>query len=212
MASYTLATLKSAIQDEIEDQGEEFEDHLESIISQAEDACIVDLDLTIFNDTGTVSTVQGTQTASMPTGFLRVKSLFYTAASTRTFLEERSYEYCIDYAPSTATQSAPLFFAHLNTTQLFFAPVPDAIYACTAFGVKRPTSLISENSGTWLSQKAGDLLFKQCLIQAEIFAKADERVPVRREEYAGELVRKHFEFKHLRNPEYELGQDAEQGA
>jgi hypothetical protein len=209
---YTYATLKSAIQDMIEDQGSTFAAFIPNMIKGAEDACIVDLDLEIFNATDTMTLSAGSQLGTLPTDMLRAKTIFYTASSTRTFLEERSYDYCIDYAPSTSAQAAPEFYAPLNTTQIFLAPIPNATYTCTVRGPKRPTSLVTTTTGTWLSQKAGDLLFKRCLIEAEKFAVADERLGMWQTDYAEELARKRMEFRHVRNAEYELPQDAPMAA
>lgn len=207
--SFTLATLKSWIQEMVEDAGTDLSGNLNDIIKRAEDQVVVDLDLEIFRANDTVSLSSGSQTANLPSGFLELKSMFYTASSSRTYLERRSYEYCIDYWPSTSSTSAPLYWAqisHATTAQIFVAPTPDAIYTCTGRGIKRPTSLVTDTSGTWLSQNCGTLLANACLVATQLFQVADERIPIWRDEYGAELQRKLFELRHLRAMDFELGQ------
>ena len=203
-SSYTLAQLKTSIKDFLEDQGTDFSGSLDDLIKLAEDKCIVDLDLDIFDATGSVTLTISTATATVPTDFIKIRSMFYTSGTTRTFMEPRTYEYCIDYWPSTTSTGTPLYWAPLTTTTLQIAPTPSATVTATARGVKRPTSLVTDTSGSWLSLYCGSLLQKACLVVAEQFNIVDERIPMWKTEYAEDLAARRIELRHLLHKDFDL--------
>ena len=165
--SFTLATLKTQIQNHAEDQGSEFADELDTLIQLGEDAIIRDLPLSIFDAQNAVSIVAGIPTASKPTDTITIRELFYSSGGTITVLLPRSYSFCLDYAPSTA-QGAPKYFAEeYSETELDLAPNPNLTVTASAVYTKRPTSLVASASGTFLSKNLGDLLLASCMIAAE---------------------------------------------
>ena len=203
-SSYTLAALKTSLKDFVEDQGTDFSGSLDDLIKLAEDKCIVDLDLDIFDTTGSVTLTQLSQTATIPTDFLKIRSMFYTSGTTRTFLEPRTYEYCVDYWADTATGGTPLYWAPYTTTTVYIAPPPSATVTATARGIKRPNSVVTDTSGSWLSLYCGSLLHKACLVVAEQFNIVDERIPMWKTEYAEDLAARRIEFRHLLHKDYDL--------
>ena len=177
-SSFTYSTLSTAIKNHCEDQGSDFNNNLNTLIKFAEDWCIRALQLEIFKTTATITVTQGTRTITKPTGYLTADTLFL-ASATIAFLERRTYEYCQDYATVIATEGTPKFFAELNETQLYIVPTPNAAAAVagiTARYLKRPDSLVTDTAGTWLSENVGDLLFHACMVAADKFNIADERV------------------------------------
>ena len=203
-SSYTLAALKTSLKDFVEDQGTDFSGSLDDLIKLAEDKCIVDLDLDIFDTTGSVTLTQLSQTATIPTDFLKIRSMFYTSGTTRTFLEPRTYEYCVDYWADTATGGTPLYWAPYTTTTVYIAPPPSATVTATARGIKRPNSVVTDTSGSWLSLYCGSLLHKACLVVTEQFNIVDERIPMWKTEYAEDLAARRIEFRHLLHKDYDL--------
>ena len=203
-SSYTLAALKTSIKDFCEDQGTEFSDSLDSLIKLAEDKVLTDLDLDIFDATDSVTLTISTATATIPTGFVKIRSMFYTSGTTRTFMEPRTYEYCIDYWPATSTDGTPLYWAPYTTTTIYIVPTPSATLTATARGIKRPTSVVTDTAGSWLSLNCGSLLLKACLVVAEQFNIADDRVTGWKIDYAEDLAARRIEFRHLLHHDYDL--------
>jgi hypothetical protein len=203
-SSYTLATLKTSIKDFVEDQGDDFDGSLDDLIKLAEDKCLTDLDLDIFDATDSVTLTISTQTASIPTSFVKIRSMFYTSGTTRTFMEQRTYEYLIDYWPSTSTTGTPLYWAPYTTTTVYVAPTPSSTLTATARGIKRPASVVTDTAGSWLSLNCGSLLLKACLVVSEQFNVSDDRVPGWKSEYAEDLAQRRIEFRHLLHRDYDL--------
>ena len=202
--SYTLAALKTSIKDFLEDQGTDFSGSLDDLIKLAEDKCITDLDLDIFDATGSVTLSTSTQTATIPTDFIKIRSMFYTSGTTRTFMEPRTYEYLVDYWPNTATTGTSLYWAPYTTTTVYVAPPPSSTLTATARGIKRPNSVVTDTTGSWLSLYCGSLLQKACLVVAEQFNIVDERIPMWKAEYAEDLAARRIEFRHLLHKDYDL--------
>ena len=203
-SSFTLAQLKTEIKNFVEDQGTDFDSSIENLIKLAEDKVLTDLDLDIFDDTGSITLTKDTQTATMPTSFLKLRSLFFTSGGNRSFMEQRTYEYLIDYWPSTTSTGTPLYFAPLTTTTIQVAPTPSANLTATARGIKRPNSVVTDTSGSWLSLNCGSLLLKACLVVSEQFNISDERIPGWKQEYAEDLAARRIEFRHLLHKDYDL--------
>lgn len=207
-SAFTLTSLKNAIEKMVEDSGTGFTGNLNDLIMLAEDKCLIDLDLDIFDNTESVVITSGLQLAAYPAGFIKIRSLFYLSVSNSVFLEQRTHEYLIDYWPSTIDQSLPIYWSPYTETHIYLAPTPNAAMVATARGIKRPDSLTVDTGGTWISQNAGSLLFKACLVVAEQFNIADERIPMWKTEYAEDLALRRHEFLHLIRHEFSLSQKA----
>lgn len=203
-SSYTLAALKTSIKDFVEDQGTDFSGSLDDLIKLAEDKVLLDLDIDIFDATDSVTLTDATQTATIPTGFVKIRSMFYTSGTTRTFMEQRTYEYLIDYWPSTSTKGTPLYWSPYTTTTIYVAPTPSSTLTATARGIKRPNSVVTDTSGSWLSLNCGSLLLKACLVVSEQFNVSDERIGGWKTEYAEDLALRRIEFRHLLHKDYDL--------
>jgi len=196
-SSFTLATLKAALQDHVVDEGTPLSDNLSMLIQLGEDRVLKDLPLTIFDDRGNVTVTAGTQTATKPTGAIVTRELYYVSAAVRYFLRKRTQEFCNAYAPNT-TQAAPKYFADdYSTTTYLISPNPNLSVTAEALFTKRPASLVADTTGTWLSNNVGDVLLHACLISVEKYNLADERVPLWKTEYAALLASARATLKDL---------------
>lgn len=178
LAPWTLDDLKQAIQDWLEEPGDELEDALDEIIGIAELRLLRDLDLEIFDVTDTsITMVAGTSTITKPDGLIAVRSMSYTPVGGGALkpLDQKTEEYCRTYAPNPSTQGTPRFFAELTDTTWLIAPTPDAAYPVVVRHMKRPDGLATDTAGTYLSRVYPDALLYACLLEAEKFLGADER-------------------------------------
>lgn len=202
--AFTYTTLKTAIKNHVEDQGTDFDSNIDTLIGLGEDRCLKDMDLEIWYAVdATIAIAQASPLVTLPTGCLRVGDFFYTSGTTRVFLEQRTYPYCVDYSPSTTAQSSPKYWAPYSETQVFLAGIPNASVTGTMKFLKRPNGIVSA-SATWLGTNAGDLLLCACLIASERFGMADERIPVWTAEYGTLLTSARNQFRHLWRQEYAL--------
>ena len=206
--SFTLATLTTAILDlATEVDGSAFDDKINEIIQRAEDRVLLDLNFEIFDAWDSITFVNGTRTATLPTGFLDLRKLYYTSSSSVNWLEERTQDYILDYWPSTTSvTTAPKFWAPYSSTQIIVGGTPGATPASgTANGTKRPNSLVTDTSGTWLSQNVGSLLLHSCMVESMKQLVADERLTAFTAEYQDLLTKAQGRFAHLMRQEFRLG-------
>jgi hypothetical protein len=202
--SFTLATLKTQIQNHAEDQGSEFASELDTLIQLGEDAIVRDLPLSTFDSRAAVSIVAGTQTATKPTDTITVRELYYTSAGARVILMPRSYSFCLDYAPTT-TQAAPKYFAdEYSETEVYIAPNPNVTVTAEAYITKRPTSLVTNTSGTFISKNLGDLLLAACMISAERYIIALEQLTDWKAAYQTALLSAAVDLRHLIRRDYSM--------
>lgn len=185
-SSFTYTTLVDAIKALAEDFGTEFAAFIPTIIQLAEDKILRDLDLEYFDVVTATNFVAASPLVTKPTGTIATRSLHYTDASGNfVHVDPRSWEFVKDYWPNeTTTTAAPKYFTEYSATQWYFAGTPSGTNAVTSRCVIVPTGLSGSNPTTWLSQYMGDLLLMACMACSEQFLKADERIPVWKQEYA----------------------------
>ena len=140
-----------------------------------------------FETRGTGTFVAGTPTVVNPSSYREIKSFDFVANGTRINLEERTYEYCIDYAPATAATGTPKYYAPYGSGQFYVAPTPGTNWTYQIVYNQRLTPL--EGTGTagtnWLTQNHPDLLIAALMLEAEMYLKNDQRIGVWQQKYAG---------------------------
>jgi len=127
----------------------------------------------------------GNPFVAKPLNWKKTISLQYTvpgATPSTSFLLNRSYEFCQTYWPNRASTGKPIFFAEYSISQFYFAPTPDAAYAAQLIYLGLP--LFNEaNQTNFLTQRYSNLLSSGTLIQAAVFLKDDERIPIFKEQF-----------------------------
>ena len=185
----TLATLKTAIQNHIENQGAAFSGNLNTLIQLGEDRVVKDFDLEIFDSEQDITLTINVATITKPSNTIAGRTLWYTnGSSDRVVLRQRTYEFIQDYWPTPADTGEPKFFCELTTTTWGVAPTPAATRTGKARCIIRPTSIVTDTAGTWVSLNFGDLLLRACLMMSEAFEKADDRIMIWKMEYTDLLA------------------------
>lgn len=123
---------------------------------------------------GTLS--QGTAVYTKPVRWRETASFSITTATARTYLFERSYEYCRTYWPVVATQGAPLYYANYDYEHFLIVATPDADYDFELSYYERPQPLDAVTQTSWITQYCPQLLLYACLMEAQPFLKLPERV------------------------------------
>ncbi len=193
-ASYTYSQLTSALQDMMEDNSAEFAAYEDQIIRLGESRLIRDLDLDLFN-----TVVGGTFTATVntlakPSDLIDTNSLTYLNAGNRVPLEQRSYDYIMDYS-NGAANGPPLYFAELDSSNFILGPTPDSNYTYSLQYTLRPQSITVTQTNSWMGDHVGDALFYACLIATEQFLKADERIEMWKTTYKEIVGAAKFELR-----------------
>lgn len=177
--AFTYATLVTAIKNHLENQGTAFAANVDTLIKLGEDRVVKDFDLEIFDTTASITLTVNVATITKPSGIIAPRSLWYTnGSSDRVILRQRSYEYLVDYWPTPSDTGEPKFFCELTETTWGVTPTPNNTRSGTARYVKRPNSVVTDTSGTWISLNFGDLLLYSCMMNSEIYEKADDRIAV----------------------------------
>lgn len=201
--SFTLNynQLRDAMNDFLEDDNQEFMDAQDLIIGRAELKVLKDLDIETSEVVvpSATATAIGVATVVKPTDMIVQRTLSYVKAGVTMYLENKSYEFIQDYGVASGS---PLFYADQDETKWLLTPTPDAVYAIDVRMVKRPNGLSNMYPMTWLSSNVPDLLFYACMMAAEVFLKADERVPTWAADYSEALDKAKAELSDLRKRKY----------
>ena len=99
-------------------------------------------------------------------------------------LDKKHPSFMQEYAPDPTDSSArgrPLYYGDfdkdLNTgleeSTLIIAPVPDQNYTTELHYLYKPTSLVTDTTGTWISVHAKNALLYGSLVEAYTFMKGD---------------------------------------
>jgi|TARA_R110002126_G_scaffold290662_1_gene448167 hypothetical protein len=174
--SFTYATLKTSIQDYMEDSGTTFANNLDNFIKVTEEDILKNVELDYYkkNVTGTASS--GNAYLGMPSDFLSAFSLAVISSSVYTYLLLKHPSFIRDYTPNASTTGTPKYYADFDNDTFILAPTPDADYSFELHYFYRPNSLTAGASDgtTYLSINAPNVLLSGCLLQAALFMKLDQ--------------------------------------
>jgi|TARA_R100001126_G_scaffold102578_1_gene87487 hypothetical protein len=171
--SFTLSTLKTAVQDYLETDETTFVNNLNNFILQAEERILKSVQLPDQR-----KNVQGNVTSSnrflgTPTDFLAPFSLAVISSNTYDYLDLKHNSFIKEYISSTTTTGKPRYYAIFDQSSFEVAPVPDSNYTVELHYLAKPTSLTSggDSGTTYLSTDAPDTLLYGCLLEGAIFLK-----------------------------------------
>lgn len=176
--SFTLATLKTAIQDYADNSETSFVTNLPNFIKAAEEKIFKGVDLDIFRKNVTSAFTSSDQFLSVPTDYLASFSLQITTSGSESFLLQKDVNYLREYTPASSTTGLPKYYARFDTDNFIVAPTPDSNYTLELHYYYRPASLTAGADGgtTWLSTNAPFALLYGSLIEAYYYMKGEPDV------------------------------------
>jgi len=178
--SWTFTTLKTAIQDYIESTETSFVTNLPNFIESAEERILKGVQLDVFkkNSTG-VSSANNPYLAS-PSDFLAPFSLAVIESDgDYNFLKLKHVSFIRDYQPLPTTTGVPEYYSEFDETKFLIAPTPSSSFTFEIHYFYRPTSLTQASSGiTWLSENAMNAMLYGALVEACVYLKNFESIPV----------------------------------
>tara|TARA_R100001463_G_scaffold11890_2_gene32947 strand:- start:8814 stop:9461 length:648 start_codon:yes stop_codon:yes gene_type:complete len=176
--SFTLATLKTAIQDYTDNSETTFVTHLPDFIKAAEEKIFKSIDLDLFRKNVTSAVSSSDQFLTVPTDYLASFSLQITTAGSEGFLLQKDTNFIREYTPNASTTGLPKYYARFDNDNFILAPTPNSNYTIELHYYYRPASLTAGADGatTWISTNAPFALLYGALIEAYTFMKGEPDV------------------------------------
>ena len=183
----TLSELKTLIQNYTENTETTFVNSLDDFIKNAENRIfdLVQFDYFRKNVTGSLTT--GNTYLTTPTDYQLSFSLAVVDSNGDYHYLDKKHpsfmrEYNVDPTDSTL-RGLPKYYADFdkelstasnNGSTIIVRPVPDANYTVELHYLYKPNSLVTDTTGTWLSNNARNALLYGSLIEAYIFMKGEQ--------------------------------------
>lgn len=172
--SFTLATLKSTVQDYLQVNETTFNNNLNTFIQESENRIfkMVQLPEQRKNVQGTLSNAN--RFLSTPTDFYAPFSLAVIDGSNKYhYLDFKHPSFIKEYSPVTTTTAFPKYYSQFDDSAFEISPVPDSGYTVELHYLAKPTSLTagSDSGTTLLSTEHPDPLLYGTLVEAAVFLK-----------------------------------------
>jgi len=176
--SFTLSTLKTAIQDYLENQETTFANNLNNFIKSAEERIFKSVDLEFFRKNVTGATTSSNKFLAVPTDYLSSFSLSLEVSSSKVFLLQKDVNYIQEYNPNESTTGQPKYYALYDVNNFILAPTPNANYTAELHYYYRPSSLTAagDSGTTWLSTNAPNAMLFGSIVEAYTFMKGEPDV------------------------------------
>tara|TARA_R110002049_G_scaffold2889_5_gene23509 strand:- start:5 stop:649 length:645 start_codon:yes stop_codon:yes gene_type:complete len=170
--SFTLATLKTSVQDYLQVSETTFTNQLPTFIKEAENRIfsMVQLPNQRKNVQGTLTT--DNRFLATPTDFYAPFSLAVVSSSTYDYLDFKHPSFMKEYSPGTTT-SQPKYYSLFDDTSFEVAPIPNSGYTVELHYLYKPASLTSgsDSGTTFLSTDYPDALLYGTLVEGAVFLK-----------------------------------------
>ena len=176
--SFTLATLKTAIQDYADNSETSFVTNLPNFIKAAEEKIFKGVDLDIFRKNVTSAFTSSDQFLTVPNDYLASFSLQITTSGSEGFLLQKDVNYLREYTPASSTTGLPKYYARFDSDNFIVARTPNSNYTLELHYYYRPASITAgaDSGTTWLSTNAPFALLYGSLIEAYYYMKGEPDV------------------------------------
>lgn len=171
--AWTLATLKSAIQDYLETTETTFVNNLDVIIQQAEDRILKSVQLPDFRVNKTGNMTAGNQYLGIPSDFLAPYSLAVDNSGYE-YLMFKDVNFIREAYPSSSASGTPKYYGIFDDNTFIIGPTPDENFTSELHYFYKPESITVSATGTsWLGDNAESTLLYGCLLESYIFLKGN---------------------------------------
>ena len=173
--SFTLAQLKSSIQEYTDNGESNFVTEIPRFIQAAEERIYKSVDLEIFRKNVTTAFTTSDKFLSLPTDYLASFSLQITTSGSEDFLLQKDVNFLQEAYDASSSTATPRFYAQFDTNNFIVAPTPNSNYAVELHYYYRPASLTAgaDSGTTWLSTNAPFALLFGSLVDAYLFMKGE---------------------------------------
>ena len=171
--SFTLATLKTAVQDYMQVDETTFNTNLTNFILESEERIFKLVQLAEQRKNVTASMSENNRFLATPTDFYAPFSLAVIDSNTYYYLLFKHPSFLKQYDPASTSRGRPKYYSEFDQDAFEVAPVPDADYSVELHYLYRPASLTAGADGgtTLLSTDYPDALLYGTLTEAAVFLK-----------------------------------------
>ena len=183
----TYSELTTLIQNYTDNNETTFNNTIADFVKNTEDRIFNLVQFDFFRRNQIGSFTAGNRFLTCPSNFVLSFSLaVIDSSSDYNFLEKKHPSFMQEYVPDitdTSLRGLPLYYADFDKefstsssddSTIVVAPVPDSNYSVELHYLYKPTSLVTDTSGTWLSQNAREALLYGCLVEAYTFMKGEQ--------------------------------------
>ena len=170
--SFTLATLKTAIQDYLEVSETTFTNQLNTFIKESEDRIFSFVQLPDQRKNVQGNLTSGNRFLATPTDFYAPMSLAIISSSTYDYLDYKHPSFIKEFSPGT-TQGTPKYYANYDDFNIIVAPTPAAADTVQINYIKDAPNFTSTNN-TFLSTYQESMLLHGVLAEAFRFLKGPQ--------------------------------------
>lgn len=194
--AFTQATLKSAIQTYCQSTETSFVAYLDTIILQAEDRISKATIMPMNRKNGSVTFVNGTVTAALPSDFLAPFELRAVVSGTYSSVEYVDVSLIREAYPVPTTTGTPRWYSMYSDSTIIVGPTPGSGITGWLNYFYKPASITvgATSTTTWLSTNAENCLLYACLAEAYTFLKGENDL---QKEYEGKFQAALAELKRL---------------
>jgi len=204
--------LKTDIINTSENDSTEFADQISYFVNRSEDRLIKELDDAGLDYYTTVTFTASDPVVSLPDGALVVRNVnFKTSISSNIItLLQRPYEYAIDYWPyASASTGTPRYYSRKNNTSIYIVPTPVSTITGEVQYTKRPLALssitgTSATTSNYFSEFCYVALFNACMIEANVFMKSWNTVPLWENQYKNSIDALRNQARRTRQDDMEI--------
>ena len=194
MATYSY--LKTDIIQTSENDSTEFASAFSYFVDKSELRLLKDLDDVGLNEYTTITLTKDNPVVSLNDRVHIVRNVNYTTSvsSIKTNLLQRTYEYAIDYWPyASASVGTPRYYSRKTNSSIYIVPTPATTLSGEVQTVSRPLPLASATGTSvttqnYFSNYCYDALFTGCMIEATMFMKDWNTLPVWENRYQGAVM------------------------
>ena len=171
--SFTLATLKTAVQDYLQVSETTFTTQLPTFIKEAENRVLNMVQLPNQRKNVQANLTADNRFLATPTDFYAPFSLAVIKTNSYDYLDFKHASFIKEYSPDSTTTGQPKYYSQFDDTSFELAPIPDEAYTIELHYLYKPASLTSgSDSGTTvLSSDYPDALLYGTLVEGAIFLK-----------------------------------------
>ena len=171
--SFTLATLKSTVQDYLQVNETTFNNNLNTFIEESEQRIFKLVQLSEQRKNVTATTSTNNRFLATPSDFYAPFSLAVIDSNVYYFLLFKHPSFLKEYDPTSTSRGRPKYYSQFDDAAFELSPVPNSDYSVELHYLHRPASLTAGADGgtTLLSTDYPDALLYGTLAEAAIFLK-----------------------------------------
>jgi hypothetical protein len=175
--TYTLTTLKQAVQDYTQNDETTFVNNLDNFIRNTEERLLKIVDLDYFRKNVNATMTLGNKFLAVPPDYLATFSLSFVASGKNIFLLQKDVNFLQEYTPDPTVTGPPKYYGLFDVDNFILAPTPDQAYTAELHYYYRPESITAAATGTsWFGDNAPDTLLYGTLVEAYTFMKGEQDV------------------------------------